>query len=84
MGNAGCGRKDNFHGSHHPEVIQMDHKAPLDKDKIIPERMAVLKSLPVEVKQQLTGEEAQAFLYGEELPPGLAEKLKDYLVDEDT
>jgi hypothetical protein len=62
----------------------MDHKAPLDKDKIIPERMAVLKSLPVELKQQLTGEEAQAFLYGEELPPDLAEKLKDYLVDEDT
>jgi hypothetical protein len=46
--------------------------------------MAVLKSLPVELKQQLTGEEAQAFLYGAELPPDLAEKLKDYLVDEDT
>ena len=61
----------------------MEGKAPLDKDKIIPERMAVLKSLPVEVKQQLTGEEAQSFLYGEELPPGLAEKLKDYLVDEE-
>ncbi|MBT8328267.1 MAG: hypothetical protein HKP52_09865 [Desulfofustis sp.] len=61
----------------------MDHKAPLDKDKIIPERMAVLKSLPVELKQQLTGEEAQAFLYGDELPPDLVEKLKDYLVDED-
>lgn len=61
----------------------MEGKAPLDKDKIIPERMAVLKSLPVEVKQQLTGEEAQAFLYGEELPPGLTEKLKDYLVDEE-
>jgi hypothetical protein len=62
----------------------MDHKAPLDKNKILPERMAVLKSLPVELKQQLTGEEAQAFLYGAELPPDLAEKLKDYLVDEDT
>jgi len=61
----------------------MEKKAPLDKNKIIPERMAVLKSLPVEVKQQLTGEEAQAFLYGEELPPGLAEKLKNYLVDEE-
>ena len=60
----------------------MERKASLDKERIIPERMAVLKSLPVEVKQQLTGEEAQAFLYGEELPPALAEKLKDYLVDE--
>lgn len=61
----------------------MEHKAPLDKNKILPERMAALRSLPVEVKQQLTGEEAQAFLYGEELPAGLAEKLKDYLDDVD-
>jgi hypothetical protein len=60
----------------------MENKAALDKDKIIPERMAVLKSLPVEVKQQLTGEEAQAFLYGEELPADLAKKLKDYIVDD--
>lgn len=60
----------------------MEHKAALDKDRIIPERMAVLKSLPVEIKQQLTGEEAQAFLYGEELPAALAEKLKDYIVDD--
>ncbi len=62
----------------------MENKARLDKDKIVPERMAVLKSLPVEIKQQLTGEEAQAFLYGEELPAGLADKLKDYIVDDDT
>jgi hypothetical protein len=60
----------------------MEKKAALDKDRIIPERMAVLKSLPVEIKQQLTGEEAQAFLYGAELPADLAEKLKDYIVDD--
>lgn len=60
----------------------MEHKAPLDKGKIVPERMEVLKSLPVEIKQQLTGEEAQAFLYGEELPEELIKKLKDYLVEE--
>lgn len=60
----------------------MEHKAPLDKDKIVPERMEILKSLPVEIKQQLTGEEAQAFLYGEELPEELIEKLKDYLVED--
>lgn len=48
----------------------------------MPERMKALKSLPVEIKQQLTGEEAQAFLYGEELPEELVEKLKDYLVEE--
>ena len=57
----------------------MDKKAALDKEKIIPERMEALRSLPVEVKQQLTGEEARAFLYGEELPDSLVEKLKDYL-----
>ena len=60
----------------------MDKKSTLDKDKIIPERMKVLRSLPVEIKQQLSGDEARAFLYGEELPDGLAEKLKDYIVPE--
>ena len=48
-----------------------------------PQRMAVLRSLPIEIKQQITGEEADAFLYGEELPDSLLEKLKDYLVPED-
>jgi hypothetical protein len=57
----------------------MEQKKELDKEKIIPERMAALRSLPIEIKQQLTGEEAQAFLYGEELPDALAEKLKDYI-----
>ena len=50
------------------------------KEKPDPERMAILRSLPVEVKQQISGEEAQAFLYKEELPDSLLEKLKDYLV----
>ncbi|MCJ7600924.1 MAG: hypothetical protein MUO63_05395 [Desulfobulbaceae bacterium] len=53
------------------------------KEKPDPERMAILRSLPVEVKQQITGEEAQAFLYKEELPDSLLEKLKDYLVEND-
>jgi hypothetical protein len=58
----------------------MDKKTELDKEKIIPERMDVLRSLPVEIKQQLTGEEARSFLYGEELPDDLVEKLKDYII----
>lgn len=57
-------------------------KAELDKDKIIPERMAALRSLPVDIKQQLTGEEARAFLYGEPLPEALADKLKSFLDQE--
>jgi len=52
------------------------------KEKPDPERMAILRSLPLEIKQQITGEEAQAFLYKEELPESLLEKLKDYLVDD--
>ena len=53
------------------------------KQKPDPQRMAVLRSLPLEIKQQITGEEAQAFLYNEELPESLLEKLKDYLEDLD-
>jgi hypothetical protein len=53
------------------------------KEKPDKERMAVLRSLPIEIKQQITGEEAKAFLYKEVLPDSLLEKLKDYLeVDE--
>jgi len=51
------------------------------KEKPDPQRMAILRALPLEVKQQITGEEAQAFLYNEELPESLLEKLKDYLED---
>lgn len=54
----------------------------LDKDKIDPERMAALRGLPVEIKQQITGEEARAFLYKEELPESLLEKLKGFVVEE--
>jgi len=53
------------------------------KEKPDPQRMAVLRSLPFEIKQQITGEEAQAFLYREELPESLLAKLKDYLEDLD-
>lgn len=55
-------------------------KVPIDKEKVDPERMAVLRNLPVEIKEQITGEEAQAFLYKEPLPDSLVEKLKDYIV----
>lgn len=61
----------------------MDKKSGPRKEKPDPERMAVLRALPVEIKEQITGEEAQAFLYNEELPVSLKEKLKDYLVPED-
>jgi len=51
------------------------------KKKPDPQRMAMLRSLPIEIKQQITGEEADALLYDKELPDTLFEKLRDYLVD---
>lgn len=47
-----------------------------------PEKMAALRSLPIGIKQKLTKQEADAFLYDEVWPDSLYEKLKDYLVDE--
>lgn len=47
-----------------------------------PQRVAALRSLPIEIKEQISGEEAEAFMYNEDLPVSLLEKLKDYL-DED-
>ncbi len=62
----------------------MPRKAPLPKgQKPDPERVEALRSLPLEIKQQITGEEARAFLYNEPLPDSLIEKLKDYLVDDE-
>lgn len=55
----------------------------MQKKKPDPQRMAVLRSLPLAIKQQITGEEARAFLHKEELPESLLEKLKDYLEDLD-
>ncbi len=52
------------------------------KGKIDPAKMQVLRSLPLEIKQQLTKEEVDAFLHDEEWPDSLKEKLRDYLVDE--
>ena len=54
------------------------------KEKPDPQRMEALRSLPLDIKQRITGEEAQAFLYNEELPESLLEKLKDYLEDIDS
>ncbi|UCD88088.1 MAG: hypothetical protein JSV01_10220 [Desulfobacterales bacterium] len=55
----------------------------LPKRKPDPAKMQALRNLPLEVKQSLTKEEADAFLYEETWPDSLLEKLKDYLVDRD-
>jgi hypothetical protein len=53
-----------------------------EKEKPDPQRVAILRSLPLEVKKQISGEEAEAFMYNRELPDSLLEKLKDYLIEE--
>lgn len=52
------------------------------KRKPDPQKLQVLRSLPVDVKQSLTKEEVDAFLYGEVWPDSLEEKLKDYITEE--
>ncbi len=52
------------------------------KEKPDPQRVAVLRSLPLEVKEQITGEEAEAFMYNRELPDSLLKKLENYLEKE--
>jgi len=47
-----------------------------------PERVAFLRSLPLEVKEKITGEEAQAFMSGAEIPESLYEKIKDFIKEE--
>ena len=54
-----------------------------EKKNIDPEKMQILRSLPLEIKQSLTKEEVDAFLHDEAWPDSLQEKLKDFLVDED-
>ena len=44
-----------------------------------PERVAFLRSLPLEVKEKITGEEAASFMSGEDIPESLYEKIKDFL-----
>jgi hypothetical protein len=48
-----------------------------------PMKMQALRMLPLEIKQSLTKEEAEAFLYSEVWPDSLKEKLKDYIIDEE-
>lgn len=49
-----------------------------------PEKVAILRNLPLEIKQQITGEEADAFIHDEAVPDSLLAKLKDFLVDDES
>lgn len=53
-----------------------------EKRKPDPQRVAFLRSLPQEVKDRITGEEAEAFIFGEDIPESLYEKLRDFLEED--
>jgi len=53
-----------------------------NKRKPDPDRVAFLRTLPLEVKQQITGDEAEAFMFAEEIPESLYEKIKEYIKEE--
>jgi len=59
----------------------MDEKD-LSKRKPDPQKMQLLRSLPLEIKQSLTKEEVDAFLFEEVWPDSLKDKLKDYIVED--
>jgi hypothetical protein len=59
----------------------MDEKD-LSKRKPDPQRMQILRSLPLEIKQSLTKEEVDEFLFEEVWPNSLKDKLKDYIVED--
>ena len=48
-----------------------------------PARVAILRSLPAEVKATITGEEAERFMFSDEMPESLYEKIRDFLVEGD-
>lgn len=52
------------------------------KKKADPEKIQVLRMLPIEVKESLTPEEVNAILFEDVWPDSLQEKLKEYIVEE--
>ncbi len=48
-----------------------------------PAKVSFLRSLPVDVKASISGEEAEQFMFGTEIPESLYYKIKDYLLESD-
>lgn len=47
------------------------------------DRVTFLRSLPLEVKEKISGEEAEAFMFEKDIPESLYEKIKDYIKKEE-
>lgn len=52
------------------------------RKKADPSRVQVLRMLPQEIKESLTKEEADAFLFEDVWPDSLKGKLKDYIIED--
>ena len=52
-----------------------------DKRKPNPAKVAFLRSLPASVKETITGEEAEQFMFSDQIPESLYGKIKDFLVE---
>jgi hypothetical protein len=57
-------------------------KNTLTKKTPDPARVQALRMLPLEIKELITKEEANAFLFEDVWPDSLKEKLKDYIVED--
>ena len=63
------------------EENKSGHHTPAKK-KADPARVQALRMLPLEIKETITKEEANAFLFEDVWPDSLREKLKDYIVED--
>lgn len=55
-----------------------------DKRTPDPDRVAFLRTLPLDIKQTITGEEAEIFMYEKEIPESLYEKIKEHISEDVT
>lgn len=53
-----------------------------EKKEPLPGRMEALRSLPAAVLKRLTKQEVRAFLFKDEWPDSMQEKLKEYIVED--
>jgi len=52
------------------------------KQEPLPGRMEALRSLPANVLRRLTKQEVKAFLFKEEWPDSMQDKLREYVVED--
>ena len=58
----------------------MTRKNKVQKKEPDPERKGALESLPPHIRESLTEEETDLFLFGEEWPESLFEKMNEFIV----